>query len=209
MLTSILALSSALFRPAASPTARNAPALTRRSLLGCLVASSGRPSGAAATQPLGPAFDWTLLWQGDIEDSSPKRTGLTVSQVSEILTRDLSEKQYILTGNLSPEIFRDDCTFVDPNNAVKGLSKYRQALSFLFDPEQSEVHAVRGTISASGKLEVNYIASGVLKLPWRPKIAPWSGHITYQLDADGLVSSQIDVWNITRLDAIRQTFSPG
>ena len=56
---------------------------------------------------------------------------------------------------------------------------------------------------------MDYVASGVLKLPWRPRIAPWSGHITYTLDADGLVASQVDMWNITRIDALRQTFTPG
>ena len=54
------------------------------------------------------------------------------------------------------------------------------------------------------------MASGVLKLPWRPAIAPWAGNITYTLDPQtGLVAAQTDVWNITRLDAIRQSFTPG
>ena len=87
------------------------------------------------------------------------------------------------------------------------------------------------------------MASGVLRLPWRPAIAPWAGNphpspdpdpdpdpnpnpspnpnpnpaiaswagnITYTLDPQtGLVAAQTDVWNITRLDAIRQSFTPG
>jgi hypothetical protein len=103
---------------------------------------------------------------------------------------------------------RDDCSFVDPNNAVTGLAKYRKALSFLFDPQQSDVYDVSGRVTTNG-IEVDYVATGVLKLPWHPRIAPWSGHITYTLDADGLISSQNDVWNITRVDALRQTLTPG
>ena len=43
-----------------------------------------------------------------------------------------------------------------------------------------------------------------------PAIASWAGNITYTLDPQtGLVAAQTDVWNITRLDAIRQSFTPG
>ena len=35
-----------------------------------------------------------------------------------------------------------------------------------------------------------------------------SGNIRYSLNAEGLIQSQVDEWNITRFDAIRQTFTP-
>ena len=99
---------------------------------------------------------------------------------------------------------------MDPNNAVEGLNKYRQALSLLFRPDESIIRDVVVTAAADGRsIEADYTAQGVLKLPWRPVIQPWRGHIVYTLDEAGLVASQVDVWNITRFDAIRQTFTPG
>lgn len=50
-----------------------------------------------------------------------------------------SAGKYILTGNLTTAVFADDCRFEDPNNAVSGLARYRQALSVLFDPEERRV----------------------------------------------------------------------
>ena len=63
---------------------------------------------------------------------------------------------------------------------------------------------------AAAAIQATYVASGVLKLPWRPRISPWEGMITYSLDPQtGLIVDQTDVWNITRFDAIRQSFTPG
>ena len=43
---------------------------------------------------------------------------------------------YPISGDLTPEIFRDDCRFVDPTNDVTS-SRYRKALTILFDPNES------------------------------------------------------------------------
>jgi len=157
-------------------------------------------------------FEWGFLWGGGSMGAAapPKRRGLAATEVATSLRKDLKESRYILTGNLDPSIFADDCRFVDPNNAVDGLERYRRALSALFDPAQSSLELLDLRIAPGGaSIEADYVASGTLKLPWRPRIAPWSGHIEYTLGNDGLVRSQVDVWNITRFDAIRQTFTPG
>ena len=44
---------------------------------------------------------------------------------------------YPISGDLTPEIFRDDCRFVDPTNDVTSPAKYRKALTILFDPNES------------------------------------------------------------------------
>lgn len=44
-----------------------------------------------------------------------------------------------MTGDLSPQIFEDDCRFKDPTNDIKGLSRYLKALTILFDAEYSGV----------------------------------------------------------------------
>lgn len=167
------------------------------------------PPSAEAVSPTTP-FEWSFIWnQKGAEADEPKQMGLPRSKVAEILRKDLAESQYTLTGKLTPGIFRDDCRFVDPNNAVDGLSKYRQALGFLFDPAVSNLQ-LTGDVRLTGEntIEADYVASGTIKLPWRPQIPPWSGHLVYTLDNDGLIAVQEDTWNITRFDAIRETFSP-
>ena len=159
-----------------------------------------------AAPAVGAPLDWTAFWRGSAT-TAPKQTNLPISAVADILRKDLGDNKYILTGQLTPSIFADDCEFTDPNNSVRGLSKYQQALSLLFDPSESSLE-LKDLRVADGHIEADYTASGVLKLPWRPKISGWAGHVVYSLNADGLIASQVDVWNITRVDAIRQTFTP-
>jgi len=161
----------------------------------------------AAAPAIGRPFDWSRLWGGSAESVLPKQRGLPVSAVAEILRQDLGRNKYILTGELTPTVFAETCHFEDPNNSVDGLSRYRTALSLLFDPQESSLELQSLSTSGPDTILADYVATGTLKLPWRPTISPWAGHIVYKLDADGLVSSQIDVWNITRIDAIRQTFT--
>lgn len=122
--------------------------------LGCLALLE--PTSAIAV-PLAPLGGLTRI-------GGEKLTGLSDDQVKAILNKDLDEGQYFVTGNLTKEIFTDDCRlalqlngmslscqlffnhfamfwtrFVDPTNDVTGLQRYVTALGILFDPEFSTV----------------------------------------------------------------------
>jgi len=172
----------------------------------CFAASL--PAYASDSLSLTP-FNWTAAYGEAAVSAVPKRKGLPATDVAGILENDLKNGKYILTGMLTSSIFDDNARFVDPNNAVDGLSRYQTALSLLFRPELSELSNVKVAVTGARIIEVDYVASGTLKLPWRPRIEPWQGHIVYTLNNDGLIASQVDTWNITRFDAIRQTFTPG
>ena len=79
---------------------------------------------------------------------------------------------YPISGDLTPEIFRDDCRFVDPTNDVTSLAKYRKALTILFDPNESSVTLVKGPVVDEAKRTISATVRsvGTLQLPWRPKI---------------------------------------
>ena len=74
------------------------------------------------------ALDWTALARLRLRSEANKSADIGVA---DILRKDLGDNKYILTGQLTPSIFSDDCEFTDPNNSVRGLSKYQQALSLL------------------------------------------------------------------------------
>jgi hypothetical protein len=164
--------------------------LTRRVVLATIAAAglSAPPAHADLA-----AFEWSGLWRGAPADDRPKQTGLPVGEIAKIIEADLAGNKYILTGVLTPSIFAESCRFVDPNNAVDGLNKYRQAVSLLFRPDESTVSNVVVSVGSDGKsVEADYVARGVLKLPWKPVISSWSGHIVYTLDSAGLIASQVD-----------------
>ena len=201
-----LTASATALRQASLQVARRSAVAGAAAIFATGVVLPANAAGSLADRP----FEWSPAYGSAVSDTAPKRTGLSLTDLAKTIEVDLKDRKYILTGDLSPEIFRDDARFQDPNNAVDGLSRYRTALSLLFRPEESGLEDVRVRVDAAANtIEADYVAYGTLKLPWRPRIAPWRGHIQYTVDERGLIASQIDVWNITRFDAVRQTFTPG
>lgn len=145
-----------------------------------------------------------------------KRTGLRLAELAEILKRDVTSGasgrgSYLLTGDLTPEIFRDDCRFADPTNVAEGLSRYVKALGILFEPSLSTLELLEGpTVDASDRvIRATYRSSGVLKLPWRPRITPYEAHVTWTVDDGGLIAEQAQTWSVSAFEALRETFTPG
>mmetsp|Transcript_34542 Transcript_34542/g.88372 ORF Transcript_34542/g.88372 Transcript_34542/m.88372 type:complete len:328 (+) Transcript_34542:254-1237(+) len=98
-----------------------------------------------------------------------EKVRLPVEEVMEVLRHDLEEGQYFVTGDLSPQIFEDDCRFKDPTNDIKGLSRYLKALTILFDAEYSGVKLLSIRVVDDYTIEAAWTLGGYLKFPWNPE----------------------------------------
>jgi hypothetical protein len=102
-------------------------------------------------------------------------------------------------------IYANDVFFKDPLNEFRGLDRYKQMLGFIqtwFINPQLDLH----DISQSGDtIKTRWTLSWTTPLPWKPRISipGWS---ELRLNADGLISSHIDYWDIPRLDVLKQLF---
>jgi hypothetical protein len=154
--------------------------------------------------PLGPATQ-----------SFSKTTGLSLDDLARRLNHDLIEGStgeggYILSGDFSTDIFRDDCLFVDPTNRVASLSQCQKALRLLFDTKQSHIQLVE-------RLQVNvddrtisgrYRVRGFLKFPWKPFISAYESNIVYKIDDSGLVYECEQSWSKSATTALQESFTP-
>ncbi len=164
--------------------------------------------------PLGPK-------QGNFQ----KSMNLSPDEIAQRLTKDLSEGAtgkggYFLTGDLSRDLFRDDCVFEDPTNRVTSLSQYQNALKLLFDPESSTVELLgdglkvvrercddhEGVTTIRGRLR----SRGYLKVaPWRPYVKAYETTIVYTLDpSTNLIARQDQTWTKGASEALKETFTP-
>ena len=128
------------------------------------------------------------------------------------------------------DLFRDDCSFIDPTNRVDSLQQYQKALTILFDPETSRVDLVeplriiavknaandndggasRTALPATTVIQGRYRCRGTLKLPWKPVVAAFESTIVYTVDPDsGLVAQQEQKWTKSAATALQETFTPG
>ena len=130
-------------------------------------------------------------------------------------------KGYYITGRLNTTIYRDDCWFdgPDPDMPVRGVRKYLNAASQLFDKSTSTAELLslefgdssskshkhkrsKATIVARWKLK------GVLHLPWHPSLPVWTGSTTYHLDDEHMVYFHEEQWDISVFRAFTQTLWP-
>ena len=117
---------------------------------------------------------------GTPTSTGDKLTGLSLNEIASRLSHDLVDGAngrggYFISGDISTQIFRDDCTFIDPTNLVSSLSRYQNALKILFDPEQSYVQLVEPLTTDESRREISsrIRSGGVLQLPWRPRISSY------------------------------------
>ena len=147
--------------------------------------------------------------------AAQKTTGLGLQELSSRLTNDLSNGAngrggYFLTGDLSTDIFRDDCIFLDPTNEVASLAKYQQALGVLFDPESSVVEIISPLVVDEDKRTISGTirSRGFLRFPWRPYVSAYESRIVYHIDENGLVEKQVQEWSKSAGEALQETFQP-
>jgi hypothetical protein len=155
----------------------------------------------------------------DTVNYDKKQTGQSLEVLAQILTQDWRGKSahqgkgYYINGRLSESIYHDKCLFAgpDPDMPVRGLKKYLSAASHLFEYKTSRADLLRplvidkdcNTIKAYWRIE------GVLNLPWKPRVKPWTGTTTYFIDQSlGLIDCHQETWDISVLDAFFSTLFP-
>lgn len=140
-----------------------------------------------------------------------KLLGLSAEQRLAIVREDFEKRQYYVTGRLSKTIYADHCVFdgPDPDVPVQGLTKYVDAASGLFYRPLSRVDLIRIGLMPDGEsVRARWRLEGALNLPWRPKIKPYVGQTTYTFDENGLVTSHVETWSVSALDAFASTLLP-
>jgi hypothetical protein len=155
---------------------------------------------------------------GKAQVSSTKTYNLSLHDLAARLQHDLllgatsnqPNQGYILTGDLSTDLFRDDCDFIDPTNRVQSLSQYQQALRILFDPTTSYISLVTPLTvdDASRTITGVYRSRGYLKLPWHPYVTSYESTIQYTIDENGLVKEQRQSWTKSATRALQESFTP-
>ncbi|HBB32113.1 MAG TPA: hypothetical protein DDZ80_18720 [Cyanobacteria bacterium UBA8803] len=110
-------------------------------------------------------------------------------------------------ANQTYSIYAPDVFFKDPLNQFRGLDRYKQMIGFIstwfIDP-----HLDLHSISQSGDIiQTRWTLSFSTLLPWKPRIViPGWSELT--LNADDLIISHIDYWDISPLDVLKQVLFP-
>ena len=173
-----------------------------------------------------------------LQGCDDKSKHLSLTEMEDAIRHDwrvASGKGYYITGQLNTTIVRDDCLFdgPDPDMPVRGLRKYLNAASQLFDRSKSRAELLSletrrsvhqdvdgSTAQAQQQLHpddndvshhvivARWRMQGVLRLPWKPTLPEWTGTTTYHLDEDGLIYWHEEEWDMSVGQAFLKTFAP-
>jgi Uncharacterized conserved protein (DUF2358) len=134
-----------------------------------------------------------------------------------------NHKGYYVTGKLTTCIYQDDVVFdgPDPDMPVRGLSKYMNAASQLFDIKNtfSELVSIyidtndndkeTTTTTTATRIVAKWKMHGRLRLPWKPIVPEWTGTTIYYINPyTGLIHQHIETWDISVHQAFIQTLCP-
>lgn len=142
-----------------------------------------------------------------------KNKNLNITQIFRIILDDwkiTTGKGYYVSGRLNTTIYREDCMFdgPDPDMPVRGLRKFLNAASNLFDYGTSYSELTHLSVESPKLIVAHWRMEGVLRLPWRPVLPEWTGTTYYHLDDDNLIYKHDETWDMSVLEAFSRTLSP-
>ncbi|BBN08435.1 hypothetical protein MPTK1_4g11570 [Marchantia polymorpha subsp. ruderalis] len=149
----------------------------------------------------------SLAFPAGVGAAEVKQTNLPIEEIKKVIEDDYVSRNYLVTGNMTKSVYKDDCRFHDPTTDVTGLQKYSDALKVLFDPS-SKSELLRIEVSGPRTVDVKWRLSGFLNFPWHPYIKPYTGSSRYTVDEDGLIESYSEEWDISVLEAFAQFLTP-
>jgi hypothetical protein len=143
-----------------------------------------------------------------------KRFGISLTELFHEIHQDWrvdTNKGYYITGRINTQIYRDDCLFhgPDPDMPVRGLRKFLNAASQLFDPAKSTCELLSLTQDEPNRAIVaQWRMRGRLRLPWKPWMPTVTGTTVYRTDATGIIYEHEEEWDISVMRAFVQTLLP-
>ncbi|GAX74802.1 hypothetical protein CEUSTIGMA_g2249.t1 [Chlamydomonas eustigma] len=145
------------------------------------------PSGESVSASSLDQIDWT----------TPKATGLEIRQLADRIEAKLSMSEWFVTGMVDPSLFAKEFSFKDDSVATKGIRSYAEGVRKIFDQETSRAEVVSvDTDAAKGIIVVTWRLEGCVNLPFKPRITPYVVTTTFEVDSDGLISSQLDEFSV-------------
>ena len=142
-----------------------------------------------------------------------KNKNLEINKIFNIILRDWriqNDKGYYISGKLNTTIYREDCLFdgPDPDMPVRGLRKFLNAASQLFEYSSSRAELKTLRVENPKLLVAEWRMEGVLRLPWHPVLPEWGGTTFYHLDEENLIYLHEETWDMSVAEAFIRTLSP-
>eukprot|EP00898_Chlorokybus_atmophyticus_P008331 jgi/Chlat1/849/Chrsp104S01195 len=139
--------------------------------------------------------------------SAPERM-YSRQEVVAALRKDY-DRNYFVTGDMSLDVYSEDCEFADPFVSFRGRERFQRNVSNLGRFMENIKLDVVDWQETQDQVVSRWRFRCTLGLPWRPTLAA-SGGTTHIFDqATNQIVRHVERWDISPVDGLRQLFKPG
>ncbi|KAJ1460070.1 hypothetical protein M885DRAFT_612711 [Pelagophyceae sp. CCMP2097] len=187
-----------------------APAAPRRS---AAIRANGNANDETYANPLTELLGRVLpsAKAGDADDAKwivPKRPARSLDAMVNTLRKELSAREWFVTGDVLPELFADDFYFEDPDVKLSGIRNYAEGVARLFDADSCRVEIITCTADRDfGTVDVAWRLSGRVKVGFGLNLKPYVVATELRVK-DGLVTFQRDRFANPSSDILLSALAP-
>lgn len=126
--------------------------------------------------------------------TSDTKLNLTDEQLKEIVKSDLVDKQFLVTGDLTPSIYLPTAKFTDEIDTYE-MEQWQKGTQKLFVGDKSQVRLVGDVDVTRDKVEFRFDEDLVFRIPFRPTV-----HLTGRLELtrdpeSGYINNYREYWD--------------
>lgn len=122
-----------------------------------------------------------------------KQRNLPANELAALVTADINDRQYLVTGDLTRSIYDESCTFQDEIDTYT-LEKWVKGTSALFNGACSHVDIVGPVSADASEVRFKFSETLVFNIPALFPKVPLTGEVVLKRGADGLITSYKEIW---------------
>jgi len=166
------------------------------------------PSPVPAGEGSRPINDDPL---SDIDFDAPKAPKMSLQNLAAVLDAELYEKEWFVTGNISPIYFDDEFQFQDSDVKLTGVEEYARGVRKIFD-QTSRAQIISSVVNTTipNTITITWRLSGRVNIgPKGLAIKPYICYTDFTVDEEsGLVVFQEDRFDIPGWDILLSALFP-
>mmetsp|Transcript_10598 Transcript_10598/g.23677 ORF Transcript_10598/g.23677 Transcript_10598/m.23677 type:complete len:229 (-) Transcript_10598:81-767(-) len=168
-------------------TSKSGVAIGRREVL------AGAAGGFLALGGLGAGAERASAEDGGVVEA--KRTGISDEELRAAVAKDVTEKQFMVTGSLTRGLYDESCTFQDDIDTYT-LDKWLKGTALLFKNDYSKME-LDGPITVTSKeVSFRWTEQLMFNIPVLLPKVPLTGTLVLTRGADGLFTSYREKWDL-------------
>mmetsp|Transcript_11751 Transcript_11751/g.15438 ORF Transcript_11751/g.15438 Transcript_11751/m.15438 type:complete len:202 (-) Transcript_11751:58-663(-) len=120
-------------------------------------------------------------------------TTISDAEIKKVVESDILERQFLVTGNLTPRIYRPTALFTDEIDTYQ-MDQWMKGTQKLFVGEKSEIRLVGDVQVSPEQVEFRFDEDLMFRIPFRPTVA-LTGKVILARDEDGFITSYREFWD--------------